>query len=75
MRTPDSAQYFRRNYREKTSANSVQRNTMDIAGCQIVQASMRESFMLDMRGTIGRRRQRRLFSAAGLEYWSFRLRR
>jgi hypothetical protein len=48
---------------------------MDIAGCQIVQASMRESFMLDMRGTIGRRRQRRLFSAAGLEYWSFRLRR
>ena len=39
---------------------------MDIPGCQIGPGPHAEVLMLDVRGTIGRRRQRRLFSAAGL---------
>src|SRR5260370_33833299 len=40
--------------------------SMDIPGCQIGPGPHAEVLMLDVRGTIGRRRQRRLFSAAGL---------
>ena len=39
---------------------------MDIPGCQIGPGPHAEVLMLDVRGTIGRSRQRRLFSAAGL---------
>src|ERR1700746_1664905 len=40
--------------------------SMDIPGCEIGPGPHAEVLVLDVRGTIGRRRQRRLFSAAGL---------
>ena len=40
--------------------------SMDIPGCQIGPGTHAEVLMLDVRRAIGRRRQRRLFSAAGL---------
>src|SRR5258708_36284463 len=40
--------------------------SMDIPGCQIGPGTQAEVLMLDVRRAIGRRRQRRLFSAAGL---------
>jgi hypothetical protein len=39
---------------------------MDIPGCQIGPGTQAEVLMLDVHRAIGRRRQRRLFSAAGL---------
>src|SRR5260370_32933182 len=40
--------------------------SMDIPGCQIGPGSQAEVLMLEVRGAMGRWRQRRLFSAAGL---------
>jgi len=40
--------------------------SMDIPGCQIGPGTQAEVLMLDVGRAIGRRRQRRLFSAAGL---------
>jgi hypothetical protein len=40
--------------------------SMDIPGCQIGPGTQAEVLMLDVHRAIGRRRQRRLFSAAGL---------
>src|ERR1700674_810831 len=40
--------------------------SVDIPGCQVGPGTHAEVLMLDVGGAIGRRRQRRLFSAAGL---------